>query len=536
MREGGATDDQGTMREGGATPAVPSGDGSVTGPGAGMFKQASIRRWTENSSQQRLDIAWGMHLYEHGAPFNYVTGEKTHELHDLYLELGEKRQRVKMPSRMLMATVVLDIGYEQTQEAMKPLMECWDINGCTLITDGCTDRTFRPVVGKPGEGALLFAEVRGYSAFHFTVPASEVLNDQQGSRFQAAHCLWPPDTVMNFIAAGESGAVMLKVVDMSKRKKNAVSLAKLWEGVIREIGVHRVNALCTDNAEVNKHAARILRRRTDVNISRIPWVLCAAHCLNLLLKGICEESWVREPHKRGKTIVKCIKNHHKTTQLFKDCSKMERSRTLTMPTEVRFASVYMMLERLLDRKKVLKAMMKEGWLDIKWAARKKCEIAETVYLTVRSEEWWEEVEAAVDMMTPVYDLLRQMDKSGTAPYYDTDNSDDGEDLVWRGKGKKRKDMECLDGACHGKGKAQVEEDDDGDSHEEDEVDEIVTAEFALRTPSESDEDSDDDPSEDDMALRQDASQMDSDLEFLLPRTCDSPNATQTEDEAARAYA
>ncbi|GBG85612.1 hypothetical protein CBR_g40340 [Chara braunii] len=582
-----------------------------------------------------------MHLYEHGAPFNYVTREKTHELHDLYLELGEKRQRVKMPSRMQMATVVLDIGYEQTQEAMKPLMECWDISGCTLITDGCTDRKFRPV--------------------------------------------------MNFIAAGESGAVMLKVVGMSKRKKNAVSLAKLWEGVIREIGVHRVNALCTDNAEVNKHAARILRRRTDVNISRIPWVLCAAHCLNLLLKGICEESWVRELHKRGKTIVNCIKNHHKTAQLFKDCSEMERSRTLTMPTEVRFASVYMMLERLLDRKKVLKAMMEEGWLDIKWAAMKKREIAQTVYLTVRSEEWWEEVEAAVDMMTPVYDLLRQMDKSGTAPYQlwgfeealvkkmrniagitaerqeaiakkhqiggaamerattscsstatpcernwstldlvhekrrnqlssetinklvyvhwnlqllkikkkkqvgfidmwanffdadapppladpdivaddgemsaeevarrlrlrktssarvlkvgkvdessDTDNSDDGEDLVWRGKGKKRKDVECLDGACHGKGKAQVEEvDDDGDSHEEDEVDEIVTAEFALRTPSESDEDSDDDPSEDDMTLRQDAGQMDSDLQFLLPRTCDSRNATQTEDEAARAHA
>ncbi|GBG84062.1 hypothetical protein CBR_g37937 [Chara braunii] len=680
---GGVTDNQGTMREGGETPAVPSGDGSVTGRGTGVFKQASIRRWTENSSQQRLDIAWGMHLYEHGAPFNYVIGEKTYELHELYLELGEKRQRVKMPNRMQMATVVLDIAYERTQEAMKPLMECWDINGCTLIIDGSTDRKFRPV--------------------------------------------------MNFIAAGESGAVMLKVVDMSKRKKNAVSLAKLWEGVIREIGVQRVNALCTDNAEVNKHAAITLRRRTDNNISRIPWVSCAAHCLNLLLKGICEEPWVQELHKRGKTIVKCIENHHKTAQLF-DCSEMERSRTLTMPMEVHFASVYMMLERLLDRRKVLKAMMKEGWLNIKWAARKKRERAETVYRTVRSDEWWEEVEAAVDVMTPVYDLLRQMDKSGTAPYQlwgfeealvkkmrtiasisaerqkaiakkvrrrckmmrqpvhalnfllnpakrdprwmhdpksplvqnamkfllsqcsegatwgckehlhlwkslktfhkepegnssrplkdydslwtdfakfdsdlenhtaldwwschgkshdklqhiavrvtvmwstatpcernwstldlvhekrrnqlsnappplvdpdivaddgemsaeevarrlrlrktssarvpkvgkvdessDTDNSDDGEDLVWRGKGKKRKDVECLDGACHQEGKAEVEEvDDDGDSHEEDEVEEIGTAAFALLAPSDSDEDSDDDPSEDDMTLRQDA--------------------------------
>ncbi|GBG88132.1 hypothetical protein CBR_g46621 [Chara braunii] len=344
----------------------PSGSESATQRPSANLKQASIRRWTENSSQQRLDIAWGFHLYEHGTPFNYVTGEKTQELHKLYLELGEKKQRVKMPNRMQMATVVLDVAYDQTREAMRPVMETWDITGCTLITDGCTDRKFRPI--------------------------------------------------MNFIIVGGAGAVLLKVVDMLKRKKMAIPLAKLWEGVIREIGVHRVNALCTDNAEVNKHAARLLRRRTDRSISRIPWVPCAAHCLNLLLKGISDEPWMYDLYKRGKTIVKCIRNHHKTAQLFLDCSEMERTRTLIMPTEVRFASVYMMLERLLDRKKVLKAMMVGGWLDVKWASRKKRTTANTVSMTVRSDDWWREVEAAVNVMSPVYDLLRKMDKSGTAPY------------------------------------------------------------------------------------------------------------------------
>ncbi|GBG75345.1 hypothetical protein CBR_g19978 [Chara braunii] len=265
-----------------------------------------------------------------------------------------------------MATVVLDITYEWTREAMRPIMETWDITGCTLIIDGCTDRKFRPV--------------------------------------------------MNFIAASEAGAVLMKVVDMSKRKKTAIALAKLWEGVIREIGVHRVNALCTDNAEVNKHAARLLRRRTDRSISRIPWVPCAAHCLNLLLKGTSEEPWVYDLYKRGKTIVKYIRNHHKTAQFFLDCSEMQRTRTLIMLTEVRFASVYMMLERLLDRKKVLKAMMVGGWLDVKRASRKKRTTADTVYMSVRSDDWWREVEGAVDVMSPVYNLLRKMDKSDTAPY------------------------------------------------------------------------------------------------------------------------
>ncbi|GBG92112.1 hypothetical protein CBR_g54412 [Chara braunii] len=359
----GVTDDRSNIPEGGAG---PSAEGSATTRPSDKLQQASIRRWTENNSQQRLDIAWGFHLYEHGAPFNYVTGEKMQELHELYLELGEKNQRVKMPNRMQMATVVLDIAYERTRESMRPLMEGWDVTGCTLITDGCTDRKSRPV--------------------------------------------------MNFIAASESGAVLLKVVDMSKRKKTAIALAKLWEGVIHEIGVQRVDALCTDNAEVNKHAARLLRRQTDLNISRIPWVPCAAHCLNLLLKGISGEPWVHELYKRGKTIVKCIKNHHKTAQMFLDSSEMERTRTLIMPTDVRFASMYLMLERLFDRKKVLKNMMKEGWLDIKWSSRKKRNIVDVVYMTIRSDDWWREVEAAVDLMYPRYDLLWKMDKSGTAPY------------------------------------------------------------------------------------------------------------------------
>ncbi|GBG80015.1 hypothetical protein CBR_g30276 [Chara braunii] len=84
---GGVTDDRCTGREGGADPSVT---GSVTTRSSTKLQQASIRRWTENTSQQRLDVVWGFHLYEHGASFNYMTGEKTQELHDLHNNsLGE---------------------------------------------------------------------------------------------------------------------------------------------------------------------------------------------------------------------------------------------------------------------------------------------------------------------------------------------------------------------------------------------------------------------------------------------------------------
>ncbi|GBG83217.1 hypothetical protein CBR_g36831 [Chara braunii] len=248
---------------------------------------------------------------------------------------------------------------------MRPLTAKWDNTGCTLITDGCTDRRYRPV--------------------------------------------------MNFIGTGESGAILLKVVDVSKKKKTAIALAMMWEQVIRDIGVQRVNAICTDNAEVNKQAARILGRHTDRDISSIPWVPCAAHCLSLLMKDICELDWVKEVVQRTKMMVKFIRRHHHTASLYTKCSELSRELTLILPTEVRFASSYMMMNRFWGRRRVLEDMMEEGWRLLRWSARKDRDKSDTTYMTVTGNEWWVRLSTVLDVLEPIYELLRKMDRNGTAP-------------------------------------------------------------------------------------------------------------------------
>ncbi|GBG78799.1 hypothetical protein CBR_g28022 [Chara braunii] len=260
---------EGVVEEGGGMLGT-SAQGSAAGQKSGNLTRTSIKRWVTNDSQQRLDVAWGMHLFRHDDPFNYVRTKETHDLHNLYLELGEKRQRVKMPSLEVIRTVVLDIIYNKVQKDMHPLKAKWDNTGCTLLTDGSTDRRYKPV--------------------------------------------------MNFIGADESGAILLKVVDVPEKKKIAVALAMMWDHMIRDIGVHRVNAICTNNAEVNKQAARILRRRTNRDISSIPWVPCATHYLNLLMKDVCELEWVKEVVQRTKMMVKFIRKHHNTNNLYTRCS------------------------------------------------------------------------------------------------------------------------------------------------------------------------------------------------------------------------
>ncbi|GBG78796.1 hypothetical protein CBR_g28019 [Chara braunii] len=315
----GTKDDiEGGTKDGEAiTHVTPSCAGSSSAAKSGKTKQTSIRRWTENTAQKKLDMQWGRALFGSGVPFNFVRVDESRALHDLYMELGAAKAKVDMPTFDTLRTVVLDAVYEE-------------------------------------------------------------------------------------------------VVDMSHRKTNAAAIAKLWEEVIKEIGVHRVNAICTGNAGVNKRVARILSQSTDPDIAKIPWVPCAAHTLSLLLKDMVKLPWVSKIVKRAKMMVKFIKNHHRTVSLFSACSLEER-KTLIMPTEVRFASTFEMLNRLHDRRGVLEEMMERGWKNIHWSSRKLRDKADKIYHTVRSSRWWEEVYQIVLAMRPVNELLRRMDRDGVAP-------------------------------------------------------------------------------------------------------------------------
>ncbi|GBG77913.1 hypothetical protein CBR_g25844 [Chara braunii] len=342
----------------------PSCQASTTTLRSVRTTQTSIRRWIENNAQQRLDTQWGRALCQSGIAFNFVQQEETKALHELYLELGATKAKVEMPSLDSIRTVVLDTVYEQVKEAMQPIFDKWDISGCTLITDCFTDKELRPV--------------------------------------------------LNFIAAGDGGAVLVKVVDMPKRKKNAMAFARLWEEVIREVGVQRVNAICTDNTGINKRVARILQRRADPDIARIPWMPCAAHTLSLLLEDIANVDWVARLRRQARSMVKFIKKHHHTVMLFSR-SSMDGKKTLVLPTEVRFAPVYQMLERLQDRRWVLEDMMDNGWKEIHWSSRELRKKADKIYHWVRSANWWQEVERVVTIMRPVNEMLCRMDRDGTAP-------------------------------------------------------------------------------------------------------------------------
>ncbi|GBG77351.1 hypothetical protein CBR_g23683 [Chara braunii] len=348
--------------------AVKSDD--CTGGGAARVvlakTQTTIRKWIDNDAQKKLDIAWAEAMFRAGIAFNFLNFNTTQALQNTYLEVANAKPKVKLSTYKHMRTVMLDYIFLKVQKAINPFTACWEKTGCTFITDGATDRKNRPV--------------------------------------------------MNFLAAGQKGAVLVTTVYMIGRKKNAAALTKLWEQVMREIGLKRINAIYTDNAEVNKKSAQILERRTDRDVARIPWVPCGAHCCSLLLKDLSSLPWVKDTVKTANTIVKFIRNHHATHGLM---MSIDDSLSLLRPTEVRFGSVYQMLQRLTDREEVLNEMVDGGcgakWCALRWSGEKLQKKANLVYYTVRSESWWAIVRKIVAIMESVYSLLKRMDREGVSP-------------------------------------------------------------------------------------------------------------------------
>ncbi|GBG78694.1 hypothetical protein CBR_g27920 [Chara braunii] len=163
------------------------------------MQQTAIKRWVDNAGQKKLDVAWAEAMFRDGIAFQFLEFDTTQQLHNVYLEVTNARPQVKLPSSKHIRTVMLEFIFMRIQKQVEPLTKCWDVTGCTFITDGSNDRRERPV--------------------------------------------------MNFLASGEQGAVLVAAVYMDGKKKTGAALAKLWEKIMREIGLQRINAICTDNAE-----------------------------------------------------------------------------------------------------------------------------------------------------------------------------------------------------------------------------------------------------------------------------------------------
>jgi hypothetical protein len=211
--------------------------------------------------------------------------------------------------------------------------------------------------------------------------------------------------LMNVMLACTSGEVFLGSVDMTGERKDAVYVASRVRDYIEAVGGQNVVQVCTDNVANMRLAGTMLIR----DFPHIYWQGCSAHVLDLLLEDWGGQVWVAKMVKKAKSIVKFIRMHHIPLAIFRRHSP---DLMLKLPVETRFATMFLMIERLVKVKEAVESTVHDPeWNEFRRTLqgngpKRK---ADGVRRRVRKDEFWRRCVNFVHMVEPVLIALREFD-------------------------------------------------------------------------------------------------------------------------------
>eukprot|EP00253_Pinus_taeda_P002149 PITA_02149 len=183
-------------------------------------------------------------------------------------------------------------------------------------------------------------------------------------------------TLLNFLLHCPKGTVFIKSLDASEHIKDAATICELLDGFIWEIGLQNVVQVIINNAANYVFADKMLMERHRA----LFWTLCATHCLDLLLEDMRKLSFIKEAVDMARSIPKFIYNHAFVLSLMrryngrqdgKAIAKMVYSETFWLGVEeaCSVSEPIVKVLRLVDGKKPAMAYLYEGMDRAKEAIR-----------------------------------------------------------------------------------------------------------------------------------------------------------------------
>ena len=184
------------------------------------------------------------------------------------------------------------------------------------------------------------------------------------------------------------------------------------KSILEKVRVHDVVQVCKDNAPVMIVASRHIFQ----SISHLYMQGCAAHCLDLLLEDWDKEEWVKKLVKKARIISIFIKIYHASQAIFQ---RLSPNLSIRLPVETRFATNFIMIERLLQVHNALERMI----IDKKWPTlmndlRRRSPTAYAkatlVRRFIRSDGFWDTCKNFLYMVIPVVIALCLFDGKALA--------------------------------------------------------------------------------------------------------------------------
>ncbi|GBG71284.1 hypothetical protein CBR_g8706 [Chara braunii] len=308
---GGAECARGGVTGGGTAAGTPASSQTVRQRGRTpvQARQTSIARYAKNARQQEIDDAWFEFFVENAIPFNAA---KSKSFKKFTLPCYGPQPLGKHPlvptGYNPLRCRLLDRLHRRLEDEEKAIRADWEVTGCTFITDGTTN-----ICGR---------------------------------------------SLMNYILAGRSKPVFIKCEDVSEGDKNSVAVVAGWKRFLREWGVEKITAICTDSFAGNTRAARMLRE--DLEFAQIYWIPCTAHCMDLLMHDICKLQWAVDIIAKANKVVNVFRLHRWPRSQLRmqllQSPELERM-CLLRPAQTRFGTHYVMLQRLMVCAKAITRML-----------------------------------------------------------------------------------------------------------------------------------------------------------------------------------
>eukprot|EP00253_Pinus_taeda_P035608 PITA_35608 len=279
---------------------------------AGHGAQPGIKSLVKKKEKQEADGVMGWCIFWCDLPLSITkTNPFWQPMYDAIAVVGPGYKSA--PDEELQGPI-LQAEKQDVNSRLAELKKTWEVTGCTVISDGWTDRKGR--------------------------------------------------TLLNFLVHCPKGTMFIKLLDASEHIKDATTICELLNGLIWEIGVQNVMEVITDNVANYVSAGKIYMERHPT----LFWTRCATHCLDLLLEDMGKLSFIKEAVDMARSVPKFIYSHAFVLSLMR---RFTRNKELQCPVITRFATNFITLQSLLRCQFELKQMfVSDDWHNCRYSRRR----------------------------------------------------------------------------------------------------------------------------------------------------------------------
>ncbi|GBG75349.1 hypothetical protein CBR_g19982 [Chara braunii] len=213
---------------------------------------------------------------------------------------------------------------------------------------------------------------------------------------------------LNVMVSSPIGTVFWKSVCMEGKDKDSAAYFKILDGVIKEIESNAVVGVVMDNARVCVKAGKMV----EAAYPQIFRVGCTTHPLDLALEDMYKHlGWLAVVVDADNVVGKFFTNVDKARAMF---DKFSPNLKLKRPAVTRFATSHDMLASLKRGRNALeKCVCNTAWVDKMVRADQLAAFLEVTSIVLGRDGFWDKVEKALAVMSPVVELLRLVDGPGT---------------------------------------------------------------------------------------------------------------------------